>query len=510
MASGARKSEGSLTYSERIKDAYRRLSEADKLRKSGKLSAAIRQFESLIEEFPDYAAALHMLGLAHMARQNYWAALSLFMRAAMLNPDDWAILGSLSQAYLSLGANEMASHTLERARAVKGDDPEIDYTIGLIYERQREYELAVDALDRSVDRKSDNPMAYYALGRCLVHLGDLKRAAAAFDRCHELNPEWLQPVSAMAQLPEGLARFDVSSALKAASADKSEDVDTIKIRTAFAKANLLHREGRYDEAWAELEKANGPPAARYEEPISNRANMRKAAVDMAKSLRPANPLPSDDPDLPVSLFILGTSRSGKTTLERILGELPGVKRGYENPIIDNTVRSTSQSAGILTINNLVGLPEFLDQRFAEAYSKDLRRRAEASKVFTNTNPGRIDEVGRLINTVPNMRFVFIKRDHADTALRIYMKHYREDSNVYAYDLQSTFAEITWYHQMIDIWQNSFSKHCLTVEYEDMVADPAAMVRRIASFCGLQAESVGIAAIGDDRGCAAGYSAHLSR
>ena len=48
------------------------------------------------------------------------------------------------------------------------------------------------------------------------------------------------------------------------------------------------------------------------------------------------------------------------------------------------------------------------------------------------------------------------------------------------------------------------------DYEDMVADPAAMVRRITGFCGLQVKPVGTAEIGDDRGCAAGYSAHLSR
>ena len=35
---------------------------------------------------------------------------------------------------------------------------------------------------------------------------------------------------------------------------------------------------------------------------------------------------------PISLFILGPSRSGKSTMERLVGGLAGVKRGYEIPL----------------------------------------------------------------------------------------------------------------------------------------------------------------------------------
>ena len=49
---------------------------------------------------------------------------------------------------------------------------------------------------------------------------------------------------------------------------------------------------------------------------------------------------------------------------------------------------------------------------------------------------------------PNVRFIFVRRDHFDTALRIFMKPYRS-GNHYAYDLKSIFEHLAWYDRMID-------------------------------------------------------------
>ena len=84
----------------------------DRLRLKGELRGAQKSCEALLEKHPDYVAALHSLGLIHIAKQTYWQALSCFVRAAMLNPEDWTILTNLSQVYLALGADEMAASTL--------------------------------------------------------------------------------------------------------------------------------------------------------------------------------------------------------------------------------------------------------------------------------------------------------------------------------------------------------------------------------------------------------------
>ena len=493
-------------HSDRVRDAYHRLSEADKLRKAGNITAAIRQFESLIDDYPDYVGALHLLGLAHMAKAAYWPALSCFVRAAMLNPGDWTILASLAQAYLGLGAQEMAARTLEQARTINDEDAEIQYTLGLIYDREREYERAVAALRRALSLKPDHELAAFTLGLCLVHLGDLNNAAEAFLTSHETNPELIAPIAATAQLPPPVRRFDAEKALPGARHDPGQNPEDIEIRKAYTRAHILHGHAHYDDAWAELVKANAPLAKRNRDNIRQHEERRTAIMEHAKSYKVA-PSASDSDEkvkLPMSLFILGVSRSGKTTLERALATIPGVRPGYENPIVEMSVRRTTQQAGLLTMNQLGDLPARLENDFADHYRRELIQRAAGADVFTNTHPGRIADVGKLITLIPNVRFLFVVRNREDTALRIYMKHYREGGNLYAYDLKTALSEIDWYHEMIRTCQARYPEFCRTISYEQLVEEPGVVLHSCARFLGIDAETMTMPVIGDDRGCSEPY------
>lgn len=493
-------------FSLRVGESYKKLSEADAARKAGRISDAIKILEPLVDEYPDYVAALHNLGLAHLAKRNYWPALSCFVRASMLNPEDWTILTSLAQSYLSLGANEMAIQVLEQARAIAEDEAEIHYTLGLIYDREREYALAVEAFEKATDLDPDHAQATLALGLCRVHLGDLKQAAVAFDRSHRSNPASLAPITASAQLPGNLARFDVAEALRGTRKQSDESDEENRVRMAFAEANLLHRAGEFEAAWEMLDRANRPISRRIQKELEFYRERRKVLLDMANEHAASGGSRTKmDERYPVSLFILGISRSGKTTVERALSTLAGVTRGYENPIVERAVKRASQGAGLLTMQQLGDLPAALDDKFTKHYLAELTRRVGGASIFTNTHPGRIGDVGKLARLVPNARFVFLSRDREDTVLRIYMKHFREGGNYYAYTVPDILAEIDWYAQMISIWQRSEAVESTMIRYEDFVADPGEVLGEIGQICGVPIPDRFELVVGDDRGCASGYT-----
>jgi hypothetical protein len=206
---------------------------------------------------------------------------------------------------------------------------------------------------------------------------------------------------------------------------------------------------------------------------------------------------------PISLFILGASRSGKTTMEALVATLDGVKRGYENPGVENAVRRAFQTAALLTSNFLENLPPQLDSLCREFYVEELARRAGAAKVFTNTHPVRIHDAARMIAAFPNVRLILMKRDPEDNVLRIYMRKYRS-GNAYAYDLKTARYNIVWHHRMIDVLAEKFPRFVRVIRYEDMVADPAAVLRVAADLCGLAVPEQPVPAVGDDRGCAQPY------
>lgn len=489
--------------------ARERLKSADSARRVGNLDRAQSICEKLIDDFPDYVGALHMLGIIQMAKDSYWLALSCFVRAAMLSPLDWTILASLGQVYIGLDAIEQAAHTLNQALAIKEDEAEIHFSLGQVYNDQREYELAAQTLNRAGSLDPSHDAAFLLLGMVLTHLGDLDGAAEAFVTAHRNGPARAGPLAGLAQLPARFVKFDVLASLDKISGNWTSENWKKQERAAFARANLLDQAGQFDAAWNWLETANKPIAERLKEQLSAYVEERpsKLASATSNSFKPNRP--SKDHDVPVSLFILGVSRSGKTTLERLVSALPGVKRGYENMIVEHSAQRASQISGLLSLRNLRVLPQELEGEFTDFYLEDLRQRAQGSAVFTNTHPGRISDVGRLANCIHNVRFVFVKRNRNDTALRILMKHYREGTNPYAYDIQSAFDEIDFHHRLAEEWQLRLPDICLTVKYEDIADDPASHVAQIAALCGIDAEITDLPPVGDDRDCAEPYTQHFN-
>jgi len=488
----------------RVLAAHRELSEAQSARKSGNPKRAITLYKRLLAKYPDYVGALHELGIAQMAVRDYRGALDSFIRATMLHPDDWTTLASLAQCYVQLNALEMAARTLEQARAINNNDAEIHFTLGAIYERQREYEAAETALRQALAKNPDHAMAANLRGTCLVHLGELEEAAKAFHQSHASDPARIGPIAASAQLPSGISLIDVDAAMPGVTPDQRLKANEHQATAAFAAASLFHKQAKHKEAWGQLMRANRLVRKQLDGKVQRRKIFRKQISALRDKTTAAIDSDMVNPDLPDSLFILGVSRSGKTTLERAVGGMPGVKRGYENPIVELAVNRTSQKAGLLTIGSLLELPVELGKHFTSEYVKEIKRRAGNVRVFTNTHPGRIADAGLLAQRVPNAKFVFVVRNREDTALRILMKQYQDGTNAYAYDVKEVFDEIDWYHQMISDWHERLPEISAIIEYDKFAGDPSTISQAVEKLCKLEPTTESAISIPDDRGCAQPY------
>src|SRR5262249_21160601 len=118
-------------------DAFQTLQQAEQLRQQHEFARARSICESLISRHPDYAAALHTLGLILADQGRYEEALDCLVRAVMLNPHSWISLTALSGVYLRLGAVESALSTLEQAKSIEPRDPSVLLTAGDVYRELR-------------------------------------------------------------------------------------------------------------------------------------------------------------------------------------------------------------------------------------------------------------------------------------------------------------------------------------------------------------------------------------
>ena len=147
------------------------------------------------------------------------------------------------------------------------------------------------------------------------------------------------------------------------------------------------------------------------------------------------------------LFIMGPSKSGKSSLEHILSASPYVKTLYEtikhNELIKNDGGGKDSSE--LLFENL----------FSQSEGKLLD---EGYEVVTCTNPGSIFYSDYLIDMLPDTYFIVIKRDSKDVSPEIFTTEYKtenihsSDANeisnyldvYYLFLLQFPSTKMSWY------------------------------------------------------------------
>lgn len=482
------------------------LEEADRLRQQGRLDRAESTCYALVRQYPDYVAALHTLGLVYLDKGDFERALDCLVRAVMRDPTNWMTLTALSLVYLRLGATEMATETLNKALGIRPADASILSSLGEIHRQACDYDLAEEAYRQALtlDPQMETPAVGLAL--CLAARGQPTEAAQVLTAAYGRGVRSLNLLQVLTTLPAKAAQIDILAALNQLTARQTQADSAFKTTCLFVKAAALDAAARPDEAWDAVQVANRPMAIAHQAALKTHVLRRDTSLARIKSDSRPGRLPTSPAD-PVSLFVLGPSRSGKTTLERLISTLDGVKAGGEYPVLETAARRSFQADAMPAGRHLEDLPEHLLASFREFYRDNLARRAGQARVVVNTLPSSIHNALLIARTIPNARFVLMKRNRADTAWRIYLTQYLGE-NPYAYDLKAIGAYLAWYDAMIDLVVEKLPEITRIVGYDAMVDDPSATLSMVAALCGLGPPGLTAPTLPDDRACATPYRKYL--
>ena len=488
-----------------IREAYDLLHEADSFRRSGDLPKARAICENLTKHYPGYWAAQHTLGLIYSDLKMELQALACFVSAAQVNPSNILSLTGLAGAYLALDSFGMVRGVLDQAQKLSPDDPNILFLYGEMLIGQHQYQEAADAYGAAYASDPTMASAVYKWGLCALALDDVVTAARLFVDSLRIDPSAFGPLSELAALPPDLIPFDLQARLEASKGPLAlPEIDAFA-SLSFAKASACHVRGHHAQAWKHAVDANRaayPSKKMRAQEISNA--QRNSLIALSARRTAANQIPPKNPTLPTTLLILGCSRSGKTTIEKLLGNWASVQKGHESSIIESCLRRTMLDAGLLMPTSLKLLPKELHAPYRENYFSALVSRNKSASVFTNTNPFLISEAIDIINIIPNIQIICIKRNVADTVFSIYMRDYRT-ANEYAYDLNDIREHVLWYHEMIDKLATLYPAVVQIHDYDDLICDTARLLNAIASQCGIDDRPpVGDFRVHDGRSCALHY------
>ena len=484
-----------------IKEARERLEKAESYRQQGKFEQAEKLCLKLLGEHPDYFAALHTLGLTYADMKQGNRALGPLFYAATLNPKSWRTLTVLSGVCLDIKAREMAGRVLEQALAIAPENPNVLVTLGFVYQQQREYELGRAAFIKALKIDPTLHEASMGLVRCYEFLGEDKKAGKILKELISHGRRSVDILSSVTRISAGTLDIDILSKLDQLLELQPQAADMYPEQIALVRAHAYDRTGQYEDACVQLEKANRIYSSRLKTELANEKERGKFALNWLMEDQ-ANK-PNRSKNSPINLFILGPSRSGKTTLEAMVSQLEGVRRGFENTGVEKAMDRTFQDAGLIKSWSMKHLPQQFYPQFIKNVEEELSDRKIDGKVFTNTHPAYINNIYYWASYVPNSRFVLVKRNVDDLALRIYMRSY-QGGNAYAYSLPTIKQHIAWYHHMMDAAADKFPDIVRIVSYEDMIVDANGVVGKIAKLCGLKPTKKNIMPKYDDRGCAKPY------
>jgi len=115
-------------------------------------------------------------------------AVAVYLRASVLDPDDFDTNLNLSACYFSLGKNALAEKYCKAAIALDPDRPEAYSNLGIIYDTQGRVYQAIKAYKDSLELDVHQPKLLMNLGAAYMGQARLAPALKAFEAAAEEDP----------------------------------------------------------------------------------------------------------------------------------------------------------------------------------------------------------------------------------------------------------------------------------------------------------------------------------
>jgi tetratricopeptide (TPR) repeat protein len=192
------------------------------------------------------------------------------------------------------------------------------------------------------------------------------------------------------------------------------------------------------------------------------------------------------------IFIVGMPRCGSTLVEQILSSHPQVLGAGEVPefgqaLLNALTQPGKDHAGVIRLDALNEASAAQLTAFGADYVQRIARLTRdggqhariADKYLYN-----FINVGFIHLALPNARIIHVRRGPVDTCLSIFGRPFGDVS--FAYDLGELGRYYRAYDALMAHWRSVLPQGAmLEVQYEDLVDDFEANVRRMIEYCGLE-------------------------
>jgi tetratricopeptide (TPR) repeat protein len=458
------------------------------LARQGRVENSIECFHEAVRLESDLAEAHFLLGSALKQLGSLDAAEASFRQGLLRQPSVAAAHNNLGTVLLAQGRPAEAAASFQEALRLQPESARIHNNLGVAWSKLGRLHEAIAQYRQAIRQQPDYGDAQFNLAQALVELGRMNEARPHYREALRTNPNSsliLCSVASKGLLPEAEVGIDRIRRLLTDPGISSQAAAQIH----FALGDMLDRAGDCDEAFDHYRQAN----ALHHADLVRRGAAFDAVqhgrrIDLIRSIfspKYFHGVKGFGLDCDVPIFIVGLPRSGTTLVEQILSSHPQVFGAGEPRELMRIIAALPRRLGTQeAYPACLGRVDALTSReLAEEYLRGLFQRGASGRHITDKTLELYLELGLAATLFPRSRIIHCRRDPMDLCLSCYFHSFR-DLN-YTWNLADLGQCYRQSERLMKHWQETLPLPILEVVYEDLIADPESVTRRMVSFCGLE-------------------------
>ena len=376
---------------------------------------------------------------------------------------DYRVFSNYGIFLNEIGKHKEAELELKKAISLNPEYPNAYYNLAVLYIGQGNFEKAELELKKTIKLKSDFAIAHYNLGFILKDQGRLKEAEKHTQKALEVDNQFTDAYLSLSTMQTSYTSQKWHNQLFSESLLKNKNNREL-VNIFFARSNIFHRKGKYEESAENLITANNIKLRIYK----SEANL---LIDKTKKLK----ISSDNyerndqefKNYPMSIFIVGLPRCGSTLIESIISLNSKVRDLGEVNILEKSYREYKQSQKQINLS--------------EIYWKKLEI-TDNKTITTNKWLFNYQYAGIIAKAIPNAKIIHCYRNPLDNILSTYRAHFATGNN-FSSSLVDSAEVYSDQDEIMQTYKKEFKNHIYSLNYDELVTHPSKEIKSLIRWLG---------------------------
>ncbi len=442
-------------------------------------------FRAILQADPSHVASLVGLAALSLAADKPWDAERLLRHALKQSAHVPLALRGLGPALIALGRVQEAEEAARRLLMMEPETPQSWVTEAAVATRLLQQERALKAYEKAAALKPDEELIRLSIGHAQKTLGRRSDSEASYKAALAINPAMGAAYWSLADLKNYTFSDAEISAMQGLLQQDLPREDAAQLH--FALGSAFEQQQEYARAFEHY--AQGNALRRLDAPFDIEDFERRSARIRAFfdqrffAAHAGSGNPSRAP-----IFIVGLPRSGSTLLEQILASHSRVEGTMELPNIITFVHQFDDLGGNRDgyPNTLKGVPSAQLSALGGRYLEETAPLRIGREHFIDKLPNNFSHIGLIQTILPHATIIDARRHPMDACFSTFKQHFAA-GQTFSYSLDDLGRYYRCYLSLMDHWEAVLPGKVLQVQYEDMVREPEAQIRRLLKHCGLDFE-----------------------